>query len=87
MTHCRLGWIVAIIVMALTVPIVMAPTVPANAGEKMKHSGSIFAIADDATTVMLAEVGPWQVRHGAAVITYRTITVTPRDGVCYCGPP
>lgn len=43
----------------------------------MKHSGSIVAVADDATTFVLAEVGPWQMHDGATAITYRTITVTP----------
>jgi len=55
----------------------MGLTVSANAGQQMKHSGSIFFIADDATTFVLAEVGPWKVRHGGTVMTYRTITVTP----------
>ena len=59
------------------VVMLMGLTVSANAAERMKHSGSIFSIADDATTFVLAEVGPWQHRHGATVITYRTITVTP----------
>jgi hypothetical protein len=45
--------------------------------ETLKHSGSIFSVADDGTTFVLAEVGPWQVRDGAIVMTYRTITVTP----------
>jgi hypothetical protein len=57
--------------------VLMGRTISANAGERMKHSGSIFSIADDATMFVLAEVGPWQLRHGATVITYRTITVTP----------
>jgi hypothetical protein len=36
----------------------------------------IASIADDARTFVLAEVGPWQVRDGATVITYRTIALT-----------
>jgi hypothetical protein len=58
------------------VVILLGLTASAGAGETMKHSGSIFAIADDATTFVLAEVGPWQTRNGATVVTYRTITVT-----------
>lgn len=52
-------------------------TAPAGAAEIMKHSGSIVSIADDATTFRLAEVGPWRVRDGVTVLTYRTITLTP----------
>ena len=59
--------------------------VPAGAGETMKHSGSIVSVADDATTFVLAEVGSWQVRDGATVITYRTITVTPRTEFAIVG--
>jgi hypothetical protein len=69
MTHRRLCWVIVIIVMGLTVS--------ANAGERMKHSGAIFSIGDDATTFVLAEVGPWHFRHGVIAITYRTITITP----------
>ena len=49
----------------------------ASAGERMKHSGSIVSIADDGRTFELAEVGPWQTRNGATVITRRMITLTP----------
>jgi len=59
------------------VVILLGLTASAGAGETMKHSGSVFAIADDAATFVLAEVGPWQTRDGATVITYRTVTVTP----------
>ena len=52
-------------------------TASASAGERLKHSGSIAAIAADATTFVLGEIGPWQVRKGATVITYRTITLAP----------
>jgi hypothetical protein len=56
----------------------LALTGSAAAGEVMKHSGSIVAIADDARTFVLAEVGPWQVRNGATAVTYRTITLLPQ---------
>ena len=49
----------------------------AGFAQTMKHSGTILSIGDDAATFVLAEVGPWQVRDGATVMTYRTITVTP----------
>ena len=49
----------------------------ASAGERMNHSGSIVSIADDGRTFVLAEVGPWQVRNGATVVTRRTITLEP----------
>ena len=52
-------------------------TAAASAGERLKHSGSIASIAADATTFVLGEIGPWQVRKGATVITYRTITLAP----------
>lgn len=50
-----------------------------------KHSGVIVAIADDAGTFVLAEVGPWQVRNGATVITYRTITLMPETQFAMMG--
>lgn len=49
----------------------------ASAGPIMKHSGTIVSIAPDASTFVLAEVGPWQTEKGATVITYRTITMKP----------
>ena len=52
-------------------------TASAGAADTLKHSGSIVSIAEDAKTFVLAEVGPWQVRDGATVITYRTITLAP----------
>jgi hypothetical protein len=48
-----------------------------TAEERMKHSGTIVAIDDAAGTILLAEIGPWKVRGGKTVMTYRTITVTP----------
>jgi len=57
--------------------VLLALAASAHAGEAMKHSGSIFSIAEDARTFVLAEVGPWQVRQGETVITYRTITLAP----------
>jgi hypothetical protein len=62
---------------ASIVAVLLALAVPALAGDRVKHSGSIVSIADDGATFVLAEVGPWQVRAGATVITYRTITLTP----------
>ncbi|MBI1846536.1 MAG: hypothetical protein HYR86_06145 [Candidatus Rokubacteria bacterium] len=69
----RLGHIAC----AAMVLILLALTASASAEERMKHSGSIISIADDARTFVLAEIGPWQVRDGATVITYRTITLAP----------
>ena len=57
----------------------------AGAGEVVKHSGAIVAIADDARTFVLAEVGPWQVRNGATVTTGRTITLIPETQFALVG--
>ena len=62
---------------AAVLVILLGLVASASAGERMKHSGSIVSIADDGRTFVLAEVGPWQVRNGAIVITRRTITLTP----------
>jgi hypothetical protein len=70
---------------AAIVVILVGLAASAGAAETMKHSGSIFAIGDDATTFVLAEVGPWEVRGGATVITYRTITVTPETRFAIVG--
>jgi hypothetical protein len=50
-------------------------TASTSAEQTMRHSGSIVSIAEDARTFVLAEVGPWRVRGGATVITFRTITL------------
>lgn len=52
-------------------------TASVSAEEIVNHSGVIVAIADDARTFVLAEVGPWQIRNGATVMTNRTITLLP----------
>lgn len=65
--------------------VVLALTASASAEEIEKHSGSIVAIADDARTFVLAEVGPWQVRNGATVTTYRTITLMPETQFAMVG--
>jgi hypothetical protein len=69
MKHFRFWGLVVVMLLGLSQS--------ATAAEMFKHSGSIFSIADNAKTFVLAEVGPWQVRNGATVITYRTITMTP----------
>lgn len=43
----------------------------------VRHSGTIVSIADDARSFVLAEVGPWQLRDGATVLTRRTIWLAP----------
>lgn len=66
--------------MTILVPVLaglLALGTSAGAQEVMKHSGWIVAIADDATTFVLEEVGPWQVRGGETVVTHRTITLVP----------
>lgn len=39
----------------------------------MRHSGTVVEVGE--TTIVLAEVGPWQVADGQTVLTYRTIEV------------
>ena len=63
----------------------LALTASASSEELVRHSGSIVAIADDARTFVLAEVGPWQVRTGATVTTYRTITLMPETQFAIVG--
>ena len=57
------------------------------AQERRKHSGTVVAVDAAAGTITLAEVGPWRVRDGETVITYRTITVTPETEFTIVGPP
>jgi hypothetical protein len=70
---------------AFVLSMILALNGSAGAEEVMRHSGSIVAIADDARTFVLAEVGPWQVRNGATVITYRTITLLPQTQFAFVG--
>jgi len=71
--------------LAFVLSTLLVLTGSAAAEEVMKHSGSIVAIADDAQTFVLAEVGPWQRRQGATVITYRTITLLPQTQFTFVG--
>ena len=73
---------IALAAIFLILPGLILPglTASASAGERVKHSGSIVSIAADAKTFVLAEVGPWQERKGATVITYLTITLAPETG-------
>ena len=74
----RLGHIVlAAVFLILPGLILTGLTASASAEERVKLSGSIVSIAGDAKTFVLAEIGPWQVRKGATVLTYRTITLSP----------
>jgi hypothetical protein len=72
-------------VLGLVLAIVSGLGPSAGAAEMLKHSGSIFSIGDSGTTFVLAEVGPWRVREGATVVTYRTISVTPQTEFAYVG--
>jgi hypothetical protein len=56
---------------------VLAFSASAGAAGIERHSGTIVSIAEDARTFVLAEVGPWQVRNGATVLTYRNIALVP----------
>jgi len=47
---------------------------PAWAAEK--HSGTIVSIDKAASTIVVGEVGPWQIRRGQTEITNRTFRVT-----------
>ena len=71
---------------AAVVAVLLALTASAGAEEIVtKHSGVIVAIADDASTFVLAEVGPWQVRKNATVMTHRTITLMPETQFAMVG--
>jgi hypothetical protein len=59
------------------VTVLLFLTAPVSGEEIVKHSGVIVAIADDARTFVLEEVGPWQVSDGETVVTHRTITLVP----------
>jgi hypothetical protein len=67
---------VKLLVTVVVAAVVLGLATPAAAGARMRHSGFIASIAEDGRTFVLAEVGPWRVRDGKTVITYRTITVT-----------
>jgi hypothetical protein len=46
--------------------------------QTVRHSGTIVDVHDRAGTLVLAEVGPWQVRSGETVVTRRTIALAPK---------
>ena len=65
------------VVSASVFVILLGLTASASAEQTLKHSGSIVSVAEHAKAFVLAEVGPWRVRKGVTVITYRTIALTP----------
>ena len=71
------------VVTALVAAVAFAGT--AGAQERMKHSGTIVAIDEKAGTIGLAEIGPWKVRDGQTVMTYRRIIVTPETEFAIVG--
>jgi hypothetical protein len=64
--------------LGLAVAVVLALAGGAGAQPLERHSGVIVDANERAHTLVLAEVGPWQVRDGQTVITRRTITFTPQ---------
>ena len=57
----------------------------AHAQGTMRHSGSIVSIDAESGAIVLAEVGPWKVRDGKTVVTYRTIAVTAQTALAIVG--
>ena len=64
-------------VSAFVLTALLAISGSASAENLQKHSGVIVSVAEDASTFVLAEVGPWEVRNGATVVMYRTIALAP----------
>ena len=73
------------VIFAAMVVMLLGLSVAASAEERMKHSGSIVSIAEDGRAFVLAEVGPWQRRDGATVVTHRTITLVPETEFAVVG--
>jgi hypothetical protein len=65
------------VVSAALVAVTLGFVGAARADEVVKHSGSIVAVDEAAGTIVLGEIGPWQVRDGETVVTYLEIAVTP----------
>lgn len=75
MTHAShrrtvVGWVLA-------GALALGLSAPAAAEDHVRHSGTVVSVSADGQTFVLAEVGPWRVREGKTVMTYRTITITP----------
>jgi hypothetical protein len=64
--------------LAATLALSLAVAVPSAADEVVKHSGILVDFDQRTDTIVLAEVGPWQRRNGATVITFRRIFLTPQ---------
>jgi hypothetical protein len=65
------------VAIVLAVLLLLAIVEAAGAQPLEKHSGVIADANGSAGTLVLAELGPWRVRDGRTVITYRTIAFTP----------
>ena len=62
---------------AFVVGILLVVAPAAGSAETVSHSGTITAVDRNAGTLELGEIGPWQVRDGATVVTRHRIAVTP----------
>lgn len=49
----------------------------AGATEAADFSGTVAAVNRDTGTIVIAEIGPWQVKGGQTLVTERTIAVAP----------
>jgi hypothetical protein len=67
-----------IVLIASVLAALVASVASAPAADLVKHSGRIVDFDPIRDTIVLAEVGPWQVRDGVTVVTYRTVALTPR---------
>jgi hypothetical protein len=65
------------VVSAVLVAVAFGSAGAAAAADVVKHSGSIVAVDEVGGTIVLGEIGPWQVRNGETVVTYLEIEVTP----------
>ncbi|MEK7700648.1 MAG: hypothetical protein AAB418_01450 [candidate division NC10 bacterium] len=63
--------------MRVTLAIVAALALAPGTAAASDHSGTVMAIDPDKGTIVVGEVGPWQLKDGKTEITRQTIVVTP----------
>lgn len=71
--------------LGLAVAVVLALAGGAGAQPLERHSGVIVDANERAHTLVLAEVGPWQVRNSETVLTRRTFTLGPETRFAMVG--
>lgn len=63
--------------MRVLLPLVATLTLTVGSAAASDHSGTVMAVDPGKGTIVIGEVGPWQVKDGKTVVMRQTIVVAP----------